>query len=488
MWRRLVELARYGLNGKAPAIKRHPVVRRLATVRQLEVQAIDDALELLDVLMVTKLLARAERESNKEKLRTYPRFSKASAKLAAAVEVLLEAGEFGGDPTLEQIWESIEAVVSRAQLRAAVEAVIDVAPPPDADPDGEWRAQLTERIATVRPFLPLLTEAIEFGATAEGAPVLAAMQALPGLITKATRKKLKAAYLPANSIDEALVTGEWKRFVYRPGLTDGMVDRAGYVFCVLEKFHRMLRRRDIYAVRSARWSDPRAHLLVGAAWETAKGPALAALRLPDDPAELLAGHAATLDETYREVGGRLTVNTGVSVDADGKLHVAHLEAVDDPPSLVDLRKRLEAMLPRVDLPELILEVMSWYPDFVTAFTPVSGGKPRLEADLHVTIAAVLTAHSLNVGYAPIISPGIAALTRDRIGHVDQTYLRPETYGPANVPLIEGQADVGLAQVWGGGLVAAIDEVRFVVPVPNPRPPQPPLLRPQEGRPMAEPDQ
>jgi hypothetical protein len=161
----------------------------------------------------------------------------------------------------------------------------------------------------------------------------------------------------------------------------------------------------------ARWSDPRAHLLIGAAWETAKGPALAALRLPDDPAELLAGHAATLDETYREVGGRLTVNTGVSVDADGKLHVVHLEAVDDPPSLVDLRKRLEAMLPRVDLPELILGVMSWYPDFVAAFTPVSGGKPRREADLHVTIAAVLTAHSLNVGYAPIISPGIAALIR-----------------------------------------------------------------------------
>jgi hypothetical protein len=151
--RRLVELARYGLNGKAPAIKLHPVVRRLATmlatVRQLEVQAIDDALELLDVLMVTKLLARAERESNKEKLRTYPRFSKASAKLAAAVEVLLEAGEFGGDLTLAQIWESIEAVVSRAQLQAAVEAVIDVAPPPDADPDGEWRAQLTERLEAV---------------------------------------------------------------------------------------------------------------------------------------------------------------------------------------------------------------------------------------------------------------------------------------------------------------------------------------------------
>jgi hypothetical protein len=61
--RRVAELARYGLSGKAPALKRHPAERRLATmlaaVGQLEGRAVDDALELLDVLMVSDLLARA---------------------------------------------------------------------------------------------------------------------------------------------------------------------------------------------------------------------------------------------------------------------------------------------------------------------------------------------------------------------------------------------------------------------------------------------
>src|SRR5450759_3918147 len=57
---------------------------------------------------------------------------------------------------------------------------------------------------------------------------------------------------------------------------------------------------------------------------------------------------------------------------------------------------------RVDVGELILEVMSWQPGFVEAFTAVSGGQTRL-GDLHVTIAAALTAHALNVGYAPVIS-------------------------------------------------------------------------------------
>ncbi len=35
------------------------------------------------------------------------------------------------------------------------------------------------------------------------------------------------------------------------------------------------------------------------------------------------------------------------------------------------------MLPRVSVPEVILEVMSWLPGFVNAFTSVSGGRTRL---------------------------------------------------------------------------------------------------------------
>src|SRR5438874_6490311 len=50
------------------------------------------------------------------------------------------------------------------------------------------------------------------------------------------------------------------------------------------------------------------------------------------------------------------------------------------------------MLPRVDLPDLI-DVMAWQRGFVAAFAGVSGGRSRL-ADLHVTIAAALTAHAL----------------------------------------------------------------------------------------------
>ncbi len=41
-----------------------------------------------------------------------------------------------------------------------------------------------------------------------------------------------------------------------------------------------------------------------------------------------------------------------SVDGDGRLHTHAIEAVPGPPSLTDLRRRCEAVLPRVNVGEL----------------------------------------------------------------------------------------------------------------------------------------
>jgi TnpA family transposase len=74
----------------------------------------------------------------------------------------------------------------------------------------------------------------------------------------------------------------------------------------------------------------------------------------------------------------------------------------------------------------------------------------------------------------VVKPGVPALTRDRLSHVDQNYVRAETLRAANARLITAQAEIPLAAAWGGGLVASADGLRFVVPVatvnagPNPR--------------------
>ncbi|MET7503281.1 Tn3 family transposase [Streptomyces microflavus] len=469
--RRLAELSRYGVDGKATLLKRHGDSRRLATLLATAVyltsRAVDDALDLLEVLIATKLLARAERETVKEKIKTLPRVERAGAKLATAFQVVFETtseqvdtdtGEIS-PPSVESfqaMWERIEAVVPRSELAAAIAALFELTPPLDSDADEAWRAMLVTRFGTVRPFLKLLVKVVDFDATPEGEAVLDALKSLPELMG---RKKVGPA-----EIDTGLLTGSWRRLVLSaPHLEPGAVDWKAYTFCVLEQVHRMLRSKQVFAKNSSKWGDLRAKLLSGEAWEQAKPTVLASLGLPAGAGEHLAARAALLDGMYREVAGRVPDNAQIVFGDDGRLHFAALEPEPEPASLLDLRAAVNAMLPRVDLPEVLLEVFSWT-GADQEFTSVTGGEARLK-DLHVTIAALLVAHGCNVGYTPVIS-GVDALKYGRLSHVDQTYLRLATYRAANATLIQAQASIGLASAWGGGLVASVDGMRFVVPVPS----------------------
>ena len=321
--RRVIELARYGIAAKAPKLGRHPYRRKiatlLATVRWLEVTATDDALELFDVFMSSELIGRAGKAADKEKLRRQAGYARHAGVLGAAVEVLFEAAGWGEDVSLEAVWEAIDnAVGSRARLRAAVEGVQEFIPPPDADPDGQWRAMVVERYATVRAFVKMLCRVIEFEATADAQKVLTAMRDLPSLLDARPTGRVPKDYLDARRVSVDLVPGGWwQRLVFPKGRPEGTVDRSAYVFCVLELFHTGLRHRDIFATVSDRWSDPRARLLAGSRWDDAKGAALSALHLPEDPDALLAAHSADLDTAWRATAGGIIPDGDVSVDAGG---------------------------------------------------------------------------------------------------------------------------------------------------------------------------
>jgi len=311
---RLLVLARHGLTAKAPHLRQLSEPRRSATlaaaVRQLEQVAIDDALDLLDLLMATKLLARAERESIKDTLRKLPRFTAASAKLAAAIQILFAATETDNAVSIEEVWAEIERVVPRNEIAAALAAVMELTPPTDEDADEVWRVELVKRYATVRPFVPMLTEVIRFGAVEGGQTVLKAVRGLGELLG---RKKVKA-----DEVVTSLVTGTWKRLVFgNPEVERGLVDHRAYAFCVLEHLHRALRQRDVYAEGSDRWSDPRARLLDGEAWQRAMPEVITALSLSETPDPHLTELAGRLDAAYRDLATRLPDNAALELTNEG---------------------------------------------------------------------------------------------------------------------------------------------------------------------------
>jgi hypothetical protein len=71
-----------------------------------------------------------------------------------------------------------------------------------------------------------------------------------------------------------------------------------------------------------------------------------------------------------------------------------------------------ARLPRVDLPELLLEIDA-RTGFASAFTHASEADARA-CDLPTTLCAVLLAEACNTGLEPLVRPDLPALRRSRL--------------------------------------------------------------------------
>ena len=124
-----------------------------------------------------------------------------------------------------------------------------------------------------------------------------------------------------------------------------------------------------------------------------------------------------------------------------------LDKLDEPVSLVALKAAVAARLPRVDLPQLLLE-MHAHMGFARGFTHASEGGARA-GDVATSICAVLLAEACNTGFEPLIRRDTPALGRSRLGWVRQNYVRAETLTRANAALVAAQT-ASRSPALGGG--------------------------------------
>jgi TnpA family transposase len=454
---RVLELARFAATAKVSALERRAPERRMATlvafVHTLEATAQDDALDLLDVLL-TEIFSKAEELGRKARLRTLKDLDAAALQTSAACGVLL-------DPSVpdEQVRAVAFAGIPRHELEAARQQIARLVRPPE---DVSYQ-ELQTQYRRVRRFLPTLLRSMPFGASPAGEPVLEALQYLR------MREETGPRGLPQPPL--TAVNKAWRHYV----VPNGAVDPKAYTFCVLERLHHTLRRRDLFVAPSVRYADPRIGLLEGDVWASTRPFICRTLGLPPTLHEALTALRQQLDHTYRAVAANLPNNDAVRIEqTDGKeeLMVSALDKLDEPPTLVALREAVKARLPRVDLPEILLE-MAARTGFTEEFTHISEREARA-ADLATSLCAVLMAEACNIGLSPLVRSEVPALRWSRLVWVSQHYVRNETLTEANARLVAAQNQIPLVHVWGGGEVASADGLRFVVPVrsvhagPNPK--------------------
>ncbi|TXI31760.1 MAG: Tn3 family transposase [Aquipseudomonas alcaligenes] len=449
---RIAALARFAGTVKVSAVARLPDLRRTATlaafVHCLEAGAQDDALDVLDQLL-RELFSKAEKEDRKVRQRGLKDLDRAASTLAEACRLLLDP-----DVPDDRLRERVHAVIGRDALAQALQEVYRLVRPPD----DVFFNQLEARKATVSRFLPTLLRVIRFDANPTAQALL---QALRWLQER-----------PGQEPPLAIVGKAWQRHVIQ---TDGRINATAYTLCALDRLRVALRRRDVFISPSWRYADPRAGLLAGTEWEANRPLVCRSLGLSVQPETTLAALTQELDETYRRVAARLPENDAVRFEVIGdktELVLRPLEALAEPTSLKALRHAVKARMPRVDLPEILLEIAA-RTGCMEAFTHLTERTARA-ADLTTSLCAVLLAEACNTGPEPLVCPDIPSLKRDRLMWVGQNYVRDETLMACNAELVSAQNRISLARVWGGGEVASADGMRFVVPVrtihagPNPK--------------------
>jgi hypothetical protein len=372
---------------KAQAVVRMPEARRTATllafVRILEASAQDDVLDLLD-LVVGKLFAEAKAARQKARLRSLRDLDAAALTLREACRFLLEE-----DLPDAEVRAAAFAAVPRAQVATAMAEVDTLVTPED-----HAIMELRERHRRLRRFLPAVARAVRFGATPAGQPVL---DALHHWHVQGHRRHF-GADAPLDFVPKG-----WRRDVIRG---DGSVDVKAYALCLADRLRAALRRRDLFAIPSMRYADPRQGLLGGAAWEAARPTVCRTL------ASAAGGEldrlAERLDVRYRTTVTNLPGNSAVRIEGAGDgidLVLTPLDKLDEPPSLVALRAAIAARLPQVDLPEILLELHA-RTGFAADFTHASEAGARVE-DLATSVCAVLVAEACNTGLEPLRSSGPA---------------------------------------------------------------------------------
>jgi TnpA family transposase len=447
---RIKAMARYGLLAWAQTIENLEEKRRLAmllvVVQELEAVVQDEILDLFVKIVAEKFKA-AEKEGVEARLKVLARFDAAALSLREACLFLLN--DDLPDTGLRQV---IFSHIPRQQLAAAA----DVVGQESARHAPRYYNYLDSHYRSIRLFLLQFLPNLSFAGTLNGRSVLAAWHFLYRLDYEQPAPDLQEA--PQEVVDSAA----WRAVVLTE---DKLIDRRYYTFCVLQQLVDALQRRDVFVSPSYKWQDQRLQLLHGEAWRKVRPQICAALGRTTDGEKEVREMAQQLDQQYRRVAKRFDQNKSVTIKKEGqyeRIRLRRQQKVRQGSRLTQLQEDVYDLLPRIDLPELLLEIHA-LTGFADEFTHISEDR-SWTSNLPLSLCAVLLAEACNIGLDAVVQPDIPALTRERLLWVQQNYIRDETLTQANTRLVATQTELPLAQLWGGGDVASADGLRFRVTV------------------------
>ncbi len=414
----------------------------LAHLTDLHQERVDAALAMFDQLLV-ELLRRTKV--------TYSAALAAAAQttqeqldvLAAASAALLHAADQGLDPVA-----TVFAAVPEPTLRATLTAVAGQARPTERD----HLDLLGALFPSQRRALLALPRLVPLEPVLMRTPALKAFDHIAAIAAHRQRVTTVSQQIGTRTYIAPLthIPDRWRRHV----LQGSTIQPAYYEAAACEALRGDLRSGAVAVASSRRYRAFAHYLLPRAQWSALKTSEQTGLALDGNARAYLDAQQQAIHQELQALQRDLDQIPGLSVDKDGQLHLSRLEPAV-PPAAEQLSRRLYALLPRIDLPDLLLEVQRGT-RFLDQFTHLHDGTP-LDGPAALPLLAVLMGSGLNLGLSTLANA--SAFSYHELSWALDWFVRDETLRAALVVLDNAVLRHPFSRARGSGSRSSSDGLR-----------------------------
>ena len=341
--------------------------------------------------------------------------------------------------------QAIYHLVSRDRLAHTVNECDEIAQPADYNPMNF----AAHSYSYLRHFVPRFIEVMQFQTEGNDHPLIEAIQFM------------RAVENGQQAFEQAplqFIPRRWKTYVVNE---KNVVNRQMYELCLHDCLAKAIEHGELWIPDSRTYTSFKKDWISDKAWPEARQTFLA--QFPD-----LADADAFIQQAQEVLDAQMAETNRVWPDLqnevwieDDAVHLARLEAREQPEGIDHLQDQLINLFPRIGIAQLLLEVNHWI-GVDRLLTNLNTQEHPIE-NLTAKKIAVLMAEGMNIGLQNM-SGCVQGMSYSDLAGVNDRYFREDTLHQAIVAVVNFYHKLPITRYWGDGTASSSDGQIFGVPV------------------------